>query len=297
MKAYRFLFFLLFLFFADSIFSISINTKQDSNTHLHGKTILVTAPSNYALRLAQKFESEGANIVLIPAVETFINPNTSSIDSIFEHLNQIDWIILASRKAIDAFFLRKKNYQEQGISLSKIKFCAIGNDINYLKEEYDIVAAFTPQESGPNGIVEVLSNQKNIQNQNIVIVAPLVKGVKEPNVIPNLIKDLADLGYHVKKAEGYITQIADSIKYSDEIAMLKNGAIDLIAFTSTAEIEALIKMSSSEIIDQTIVACFGPYTGNNAKLLGLHPEYIGDSYHSFDDFVSGILNYLSERKQ
>lgn len=158
--------------------------------------------------------------------------------------------------------------------------------------------AFTPDESGPNGIVEALSKQKNRRGQSIALIAPKVIGVKEPNVIPNLIQNLENLGYRVIKAEAYITQIADPLKYDRELDLLKQGAIDLIAFTSTAEIEALIALSSAQIIDHTLVACFGPYTGNNAILLGLHPEYIGVNYHSFDDFVYGIIDYLSkENKQ
>lgn len=295
MKSAQFLFFFLSLFLSDIVFCQSTASDQISEKPLKGKTILVTAPSNYAIRLAQRFENEGAKVVSIPAVETFINPNTKSIDRIFEQLEHIDWIILPSRKAIDAFFLRAAIYQEH--TLSNTKFCAIGNDINYLKEKYKINVAFTPEESGPNGIVEALSKQKNIQGQKIAIVAPKVIGVKEPNVIPNLIKNLKTLGYHVEKAEGYITQIANKSKYEKELALLKKGSIDLIAFTSTAEIEALIKLSAVHSIDKTTVTCFGPYTGNNAKLLGLHPEYIGDNYHSFDDFVNGILNYLSEEKR
>lgn len=272
--------------------------KQNNNASpLNGKVILVTAPSNYAFRFAEIIDKAGAKAILFPTVETIINPNTRDIDSILQHSDSIDWVILPSRKAMDAYFSRFGQDSLSLSRLSKIKYCAIGNDINYLKEKYKINPSLEPLESGPNGIVEALSKEPFIQGQNIVVVAPLVIGVNEPNVIPNLIRDLRNLNANVTKAEAYITQLSDSLKYIDEINLLKNGEIDIIAFTSTSEIEALIKFISVDMIDKQIVACFGPYTGNNAKKLGLHPEYIGDKYHSFDDFVTGISNYLIAQKK
>lgn len=278
-----------------SIVSCESGEKKYTENPLEGKTILVTAPSNYAYRFANIIEEAGGKAILFPTIETILNPNTKAIDSIWQHAESIDWLVLPSRKAMDAFFDRIDSTSLN--SISKLRFCAIGNDINYLKEKYNTIAAIEPKESGPNGIVEELGKQANIQGQNIVVIAPLVIGVEEPNVIPNFIRDLKRLKANVTKAEGYITQLSDSLDYLNEIELLKNGKIDIIAFTSTAEIEALIKLTSLELIDKQIVACFGPYTGNNAKEFGLNPEYIGQKYSSFEDFVSGITEYLLNQKK
>lgn len=278
-----------------SIVSCESGEKKYAENPLEGKTILVTAPSNYAYRFANVIEEAGGKAILFPTIQTIINPNTKAIDSIWKQAESIDWLVLPSRKAMDAFFDRIDSTSLN--SISKLRFCAIGNDINYLKEKYNTIAAIEPKESGPNGIVEELGKQANIQGQNIVVIAPLVIGVEEPNVIPNFIRDLKSLKANVTKAEGYITQLSDSLNYLNEIELLKNGKIDIIAFTSTAEIEALIKLTSLELIDKQIVACFGPYTGNNAKEFGLNPEYIGQKYSSFEDFVSGITEYLLNQKK
>lgn len=278
-----------------SIVSCESGEKKYAENPLEGKTILVTAPSNYAYRFANVIEEAGGKAILFPTIQTIINPNTKAIDSIWKQAESIDWLVLPSRKAMDAFFDRIDSTSLN--SISKLRFCAIGNDINYLKEKYNTIAAIEPKESGPNGIVEELGKQANIQGQNIVVIAPLVIGVEEPNVIPNFIRDLKSLKANVTKAEGYITQLSDSLSYLNEIVLLKNGKIDIIAFTSTAEIEALIKLTSLELIDKQIVACFGPYTGNNAKEFGLNPEYIGQKYSSFEDFVSGITEYLLNQKK
>ncbi|HAG15719.1 MAG TPA: uroporphyrinogen III synthase [Bacteroidales bacterium] len=262
---------------------------------INGKYILVTAPSNYAKSLSNLIKEKGGIPVLMPTVETAINPDTKAIDNLLRNIDSVNWVVLPSRMAIDAFFSRIAANSVSKKALKKVKFCALGNDINYLKENFRVNVAFHPSEAGPNGIVEALKNQPNIQNQNLWIVAPLVIGVTEPNVIPNFIRDLNHLGLRVQKAEGYITRIADPKKYNEQLDLLKNGQIDLIAFTSTAEIEALIKITSIETIENQIVACFGPYTGKNAQLLGLNPEFIGTEFHSFVDFVNGIDQFFRNK--
>ncbi|MBN2266729.1 MAG: uroporphyrinogen-III synthase [Candidatus Babeliaceae bacterium] len=292
-KGYRILLFFLLSFGIVFTSFAADNTENDSIQPLQGITVLVTAPSNYALRLAGLIEEQGGKVVLLPAVETYINPDTKAIDSIYLHADSIDWVVLPSRKAMDAFFADSNQMQ---IPADKFKFCAIGNDINYLRDKYHCIAALVPTEDGPDGIVEALSKEPSIQGQHIVVVAPRVIGVEEPDVIPNLIRNLKGLHLKVSKAEAYITRMADPEKYKRELNMLKNGQIDLIAFTSTAEIEALIKLSSIQLIDKQLVACFGPYTGNNALKLGLHPEYIGENYKSFEDFVLGIVGFVTNRE-
>lgn len=286
---------ILSVFIALLLLLSSCNSKKTSNNPMDGKTILITAPSNYSHRFANLIEETGAKAVLFPTVETILNPNTKAIDSIWQNADKIDWLVLPSRKAMDAFFNRIDS--SALLTVSKLRFCAIGNDINYLKEKYNVIAAIDPEESGPNGIVDELSKLQDIQNQNIVVVAPLVIGVHEPNVIPNFIRDLKGLKAKVSKAEGYITHVSDSLNYLEEIKQLKNGKIDLIAFTSTAEIDALIKLTSLNLVDEQIVACFGPYTGNNAIKLGLHPEYVGQKYSSFEDFTTGISDYFAKQEK
>jgi uroporphyrinogen-III synthase len=280
----------ILLFFVGTLLlpHFSVAQKTVPLADLSGQTILVTAPSNYGKRLARIIQKSGGKAVQIPCVETFINPNTTALNRFLAKANQYDWVVLPSRMAIDAFF---KSY-EKVKPISNLKFCAIGHDILYLKEKYNTVVAIHPKESGPNGIIAALKKIPNIKGQRIAVLAPQVKGVTEPDVTPNFIKALKKTGLKVKKIEAYITQIADPNRYTKELQLLKSGKIDLIAFTSSAEIEALIKLTSRQQIEQSVVACFGPYTGKNATKLGLHPEFIGKKYTSFDDFVLGISDYL-----
>lgn len=286
----------IFLLIATGCKNTNNTAVEQKNNGLQNKHVLITAPSNYAERLSGLIKEAGGIPVMLSAVETTINPNTRPIDSLLTNLNSFQWIVLPSRKAADAFFEGVKRNGIENDMLSSINFCAIGNDINYLRDKYSTEAAFTPSESGPNGIVQVLAKLPGIQGKNLGLVAPQVIGVSEPNVIPNFTRDLKELGINVHKIEGYVTQIANPDTYQHQLNQLKNGQIDIIAFTSTAEIEALIKLSSVAAINRCQVACFGPYTGNNAKKLGINPEYVGKDYHSFSSFVNELSRFFAAVK-
>lgn len=130
MKSALSLLFYLSVVFIYPVFCQSKPTDLYAENQLKGKTILVTAPSNYSQALAERFKKEGAQVVVIPAVETFINPNTKSLDHIFEQISQVDWIILPSRKAIDAFFseptvVRKKTRYSRMQNLLPLEMISI----------------------------------------------------------------------------------------------------------------------------------------------------------------------------
>jgi uroporphyrinogen-III synthase len=119
-------------------------------------------------------------------------------------------------------------------------------------------------------------------------------GVPESNIMPDLIKDLSKIGMLPIKIVGYITK-ANNLKDYPEIAeLVVSKDIDIIAFTSTAEISALLKNVNIKDLKSIKTACFGPYTGKNAIKFGLNPVYIGQKYSSFEDFVSGIKSFFSK---
>ncbi len=260
---------------------------------LKDRRILITAPSNYAPRLAKFIELEGGTPVLMPAIETRFNQDTDDLDRLLNSTAKYDWVFLPSRKAIDVFFKRVDELDIRMNNFNSLKFCAIGKDIEYLREQYDTEVEFYPEEASPQGIIESLLKFENINQQHLAVVAPKVIDLTEPDVIPDFIRNLQNSGISVEKIEGYITQPVDATKYPEKLRMIRTGQIDMIAFTSTAEIEACIKMLGNvQWINKNIVACFGPYTAANAKKLGVEVNYIGEKFNSFKDFVEGIKKYL-----
>ncbi len=255
--------------------------------YLNKKKIVVTAPEKYAQKLCQLVTQNNGIAYCLSTIKTSVHTNLSSAMKIIRNIDNYPYIILPSQTAIDAFFVAYRAVNKP-VNLSKTSFLAFGKDADYLELNYQITVAHTPNEPGPNGLVSYFEKQSNI-TKPVVIFAPEVMGVPEPNVIPNLIKKLESIGITVVKVLAYSTQAENLNNKSQSFQLLKQANSDtIIAFTSTAEIMSILHSFSTEELNQMQIACFGPYTGNNAKKLGLHPVYIGQKFASFENFIEGI---------
>lgn len=263
-------------------------------TPLEGKKIIVTAPKNYNHRLAKLINKERARAISMPVIDISFIQENKSIDSILYNISKYKWIALPSRNAIKAFFTRAKEINIESQQINKAIYCAIGKDIDYLKH-FKVDSILVPREASPQGIVEEIK-QCNPTNENIAVCVPLVKGLPEPNVVPNFIKSLKQIGLNVKRVNAYTTSLNKKESYSHIIEAIKNNKVDLIAFTSSAEIEALIYMVGGiEKLEKTSIACFGPYTASNAKKLGLNPVFISKDYSSFNGYIKSMKEYFESK--
>jgi uroporphyrinogen-III synthase len=260
---------------------------------LHGKRILITAPRNYATRLSEALIRQGALPILMPTIETCQLDEFTQLDSVLQKLNTFDWIAFTSRNGINAFFQRLYDLNRSPLELQNTKICAIGKDAERLKD-LGINVYLIPTESSPAGIVVELAKMSNICQKTILVPVPEVVGIPEPDVVPNFVAGLQRLGMAVTRIPVYKTQCLEKTLYDVELKLLHQGKIDTIAFSSTAEIEAFLKITNFQIDSKTChVACFGPYTAENAQKLGINVEIVAQDYSSFEGFATAIANFTS----
>lgn len=255
---------------------------------LYGKRILVTAPRNYGSRLSAQIISQGGLPILMPTIETCYLSNYTDLDQALKSVDQFDWITFTSRNGIIAFFERM---YDLNISISKLQscqLCALGKDADILLS-YCGKVDLIPKESSPVGIVTELSQIPGISGKKVLVPAPEVIGIPEPNVVPNLVADLQKLGMQVTRISTYITQCLDKNIYQLELNLIRQGMIDVIAFSSTAEITSLLTMvESNNDLENCLIACFGPYTAANAQQMGIKVDIVSTDFSSFEGFVQAI---------
>ncbi|MEH2315835.1 uroporphyrinogen-III synthase [Nostoc sp.] len=260
---------------------------------LYGKRILVTAPRNYAYRLSEQIIKQGGLPVLMPTIETCYLSNYTKLDTALLHIEEFDWIIFTSRNGITAFFHRMNDLDIPVSVVQKCHLCALGKDAESLLSfcgKVDLI----PTESSPAGIVAELAKLPQINDQKMLIPAPEVVGLPEPDVVPNLITDLQKLGVKVTRVPTYITQGLDASIYSIELNLMRQGMIDIIAFSSTAEVESFLTMvNSPSDYERYIIACFGPYTTANAQKLGMNVSIVSTDYSSFEGFADAIAEFFT----
>ncbi|WP_254625649.1 uroporphyrinogen-III synthase [Nostoc sp. TCL240-02] len=260
---------------------------------LYSKRILVTAPRNYACRLSEQIIKQGGLPVLMPTIEICYLSNYTNLDAALNRIAEFDWIVFTSRNGITAFFHRMNDLNIPVSLVQKCQLCALGKDAEsllYFCGKVDLI----PTESSPGGIVAELAKMPQIQNQKVLIPAPEVVGLPEPDVVPNLITDLQQLGIEVTRVPTYITQGLDTSIYSVELNQMRQGTIDVIAFSSTAEVESFLTMVNSQSdYERCIIACFGPYTTANARKLGVDVSIVSRDYSSFEGFAEAIAEFFT----
>ncbi|MDJ0597875.1 MAG: uroporphyrinogen-III synthase [Crocosphaera sp.] len=255
---------------------------------LYNKRILITTPRNYASRFAAEIINYGGNPILMPTIETCYVTSYEKLDNCLETIQQFNYIAFTSRNGINAIISRLETLNIPLSCLDNCQLIAIGKDSQRL-EEMGLKVALLPQEPSPQGIVLELANIPNIEQQTILVPIPEVIGISEPDIIPNFITALDTLNIKITTVNAYQTRCLDPSLYPVEIELIKQGKIDIIAFSSTAEIESFLQIvKNTRIPKNCLIACFGPYTASNAKKLGLTVDIIGKDYHSFTGFVQAI---------
>ncbi|WP_107668228.1 uroporphyrinogen-III synthase [Cyanothece sp. BG0011] len=269
------------------------NLLASATLPLYNKRILITAPRNYTSRFASEIINYGGLPVIMPTIETCYLSTYEKLDNCLKNITQFNYIAFTSRNGINAVISRLESLNIPLSCFDKCQLIAIGKDAERL-EEIGLNVAIIPKEASPQGIVSELAKISNINQQSILVPIPQVIGISEPDIIPNFIRALEKLGIKITPIYAYQTRCLEPSLYKIEIELIKQGKIDVIAFSSTAEIESFLQLvNNTQLLTKCLIACFGPYTAGNARKLGLTVDIVGKDYHSFAGFVQAMADYLT----
>lgn len=279
----------------DMILQLSENCllTPSTNLPLYGKRIIVTSPRNYAFRLAEQIVRLGGLPLMMPTIETCVLDDYTQLDNVLKRIEKFNWIAFTSRNGIDAFFQRLNFLSLPMSVLQNCQLCAIGKDAERLLEicgRVDLI----PKESSPAGILAELSKITAIHEQTILIPVPEVIGIPEPDVVPKFVLELQKLGMKVTRVPVYATRCLSKNIYALELDLIRQGKIDAIAFSSTAEVESFLQMVDAKSdYNRCVIACFGPYTAANAEKLGVNVSICSQDYSSFAGFAAAIAAFFN----
>ena len=277
------------------------NTLLTPSTHLplYGRRILITAPRNYAARLTPQIIDRGGLPLLAPTIETCSLADPTALDTTLRRLGDFDWLAFTSRNGINAVLQRMECLGLSTSTLKRCQLCAIGQDVERLTA-LGLTVDLAPTEPSPMGMIAELTKIPEIQGKRILVPAPEVVGLPEPDIIPNFISALHCLGMRVTRIPAYLTRCLDPQNYSVEWELMRRGKIDVIAFSSTGEVEGFLRMINSnddysnDDYAHCQIACFGPYTAANAQKLGMPVAIVAEDYSSFAGFANAIAAFFSK---
>jgi len=257
---------------------------------LYLKRILFTTPRNYAAKLSRLLVLRGALPVWMPTIVIESMDDYHAFDQAITNLSEYSWLVFTSRNGIDAFFLRLEALGLDKGVLKNTKLCALGNDAQALEEkgmEVDLV----PPVASTKGIVDELE-RRGVKSGRVLLPVPEVVGMDEPRVIPDLVGWLSGIGMDVYRVPAYTTS-RNSDGLSAEKKMLIDGAIDMVAFTSAAEIESLLFLlgEKRDVLQRTTIACYGPVTAGGAAERGVPPGIVSKDFSALEGFIEAMEEY------
>uniref|UniRef100_A0A6S8HNF3 Tetrapyrrole biosynthesis uroporphyrinogen III synthase domain-containing protein n=1 Tax=Dunaliella tertiolecta TaxID=3047 RepID=A0A6S8HNF3_DUNTE len=295
------------------------------------KRVMVTAPRQYAHKLAGKLLLAGARPVWVPSVA--INPvpqeKLARLDAALRALitdplhHPYTHIAFTSKNGIYATLQRAAELCEdlqqghasgldgswldvavQAILKSGVKLCALGADGDVLLNAR-LPVHVSPTEASTQGLVRELKALDEAQGAHILCPVPLVASpLVEPKVVPRFLAALSEAGAHAERVEAYETSAGcNSSACALEMDALKAGHIDAIAFSSTAEAQGLKGIYGEGLKDvllrhNVILAAHGPYTRDGVQeVLDVPVSVVSHNFKTFEGLVLALEEAFRKQQE
>lgn len=160
-----------------------------------------------------------------------------------------------------------------------------------------------PATATPSGLVAVLGAG---DGRKVLCPVPLVVGLEEPPVVPGFLRELWACGWVPVRVEAYETRWAGPMCAEGIVrASEERDRLDAVVFTSSAEVEGLLKSLSEFGLGfgdlrrrspGLVVAAHGPVTAAGAERLGVEVDVVSSKFDSFDGVVD-VLNVTLARSR
>ncbi|KAK6127538.1 hypothetical protein DH2020_038741 [Rehmannia glutinosa] len=232
------------------------------------RVIAFTTPQNYAGRLSDIIHLKGWTPLWCPTITVEPTPQTiSSIQHYFlspnPPLHHFSAVAFTSRSGITAVA--------------------------------EALAGITtpPLPATPTGLVEILGLG---MGKMVLCPVPVVIGLEEPPVVPKFLADLARRGWIPVRVNAYETRWRGGV--AELLEMMEEACgVDAIVFTSTGEVEGLLKSLREVGLDwemmrrmcpRMVAAAHGPVTAAGAEKLGVGIDVVSSRFDSFDGVVDAL---------
>ena len=260
---------------------------SDSLNVLKGKRILVTRARSQALSLAQRIESLGGEVVEFPTIE--VKPPTSyePLDEAIKQIANYDWLIFTSVNGVEQFLHRFEKLGKNIAGLAGIEVGAIGPETARRLTTAQIQPRLVPKVYQAEGILETLIPE-NVLGKRVLI----PRAAKARDILP---ETLRQWGARVDVVEAYQTVLPEA-DVSALCRLLRDGAIDVITFTSSSTVTNFAVMLRDQdlprLLSRTVIACIGPITQKTVEDLGMRAEVVSEEF-TIPGLVKAVVDYFS----
>lgn len=255
---------------------------------LAGWRVLVTRTRQQASTLAEALSAEGAQPVLLPAIEIAHRADPDAVSAAIEALRARDyqWIAFTSANAVEAWFDLVREAGQDARLFAGARIAAVGDATSRALEARGLSADLVPSRSSGEGVTEALL-EHGVGGARILV--PRAEGAD-----PALVERLRAAGAAVDEVTLYLAA-PPAAPPPEVLAAVRAGEIDAVTFTSSSTVRNLAALLDGDLhgLRGAVVACIGPQTAAAALEAGLPPHVVSGE-PSVDALVGALRRYAAE---
>lgn len=254
---------------------------------LKGKKIVITRPAERAHDSAEMVKSYGAIPVVTPTIE-LIDSKPGEMIKLCKMLNQLDWLIFTSPRAIESFF-KYCNIHDS----PKLRVAVIGPKTGEALEKYKVKIDLMPDDYTAEGLLSAFEGF-SVRGLKIGMPRTMVARYTLP-------QGLKDRGAEVILADAYRSEKPhDKSRIHKLIHDILKRDVDVIMFTSPLTVQNLIEIAEmedkGEIVDilrnkEVLVAAIGPITKKVLETYHINP--IMPEVYTFKDMLDKLEEVMN----
>jgi uroporphyrinogen III methyltransferase/synthase len=260
------------------------------NRPLFGRRVLVTRTRSQASALARLLAEEGALPIELPTIEIERAADLQVVDAAITDLadGRYAWTAFTSANAVDVFFDLLRDRRLDARVFGRCKVIAIGPASAEALNRRGVLADVVPSEYIAEGVVEALRSRV-VPGDRVLL--PRAEGARV-----ELVEGIASLGARVDEVTLYRAVVPED-QPSEPIALLRDGAIDIVTFTSSSTVRNMVSILDGDVkcLKKPLVACIGPITADTAREMGLEVD-VEASEHTVPGLVSAIGVHVMEAR-
>jgi uroporphyrinogen III methyltransferase / synthase len=261
------------------------------NRPLFGKKMVITRARKQASDLVKRLSDLGAHCIEAPTIRVTEPQDYTPMDQAITDLSRFDWIVFTSVNGVHFFFERLFELGHDVRHLHTLKTACIGPATAQRLRDFGLNADIIPESYRAESVIEAFKDQA-MKGTHILI----PRAMEARPILP---VELRNMGAEVTEVTAYET-IGVTDKTDELIEQLRNGAIDLVTFTSSSTVKSFAALlpldEKAGLMKKVTVACIGPITAETAGELGFSVDICAESY-TIPGLADAILDHYRQHPE
>lgn len=241
---------------------------------LGGLKIAVTRPKDRNSSLADKLSMLGAEIVVMPTIETKEIEDNKPLEEAIHDIRRFDYIAFTSPVGVTGFFNKLREMKKDIRDLGSIKFAAIGSATKETIEKMGILVDLMPSTYSGEALGQLIARESVEWGSKIG---------KEPEILiprakigtDEVIQPLQEASIKFADIAVYDTFEAENtgnsktgVSHPDLIDFASED-VDYVAFTSASTVKGFVALSGLSDFSAVKAVCIGQKTAEEAEKNGM----------------------------